>query len=141
ITGAAVCLFGLVLGFSPNANALDWLAAIGLYALLGMALSWLTVAFGLLAKTPAGANSLSLVLLVLPFVSSAFVPTATMPAGVQAFAEYQLFTSITDTFRSLLTGTATGHHGLVAVAWCACIAMVGFLWAVKLYNRDSPAAS
>lgn len=141
ITGAAVCFFALVLGFSPNATALGWLAAIGLFALLGMALSWLTVAFGLLAKTPAGANSLSLILLVLPFVSSAFVPTAAMPAGVRAFAEYQPFTSIIDTFRSLLTRTPMGNHGIVAVAWCAGIAVVGFLWAVKLYNRDSPVAS
>jgi ABC-2 type transport system permease protein len=95
----------------------------------------------LLAKTPAGANSLSLILLVLPFVSSAFVPTATMPAGVRAFAEYQPFTSIIDTFRSLLTGTAMGHSGFGAVAWCVGIAVVGFIWAVKLYNRDSPVAT
>jgi ABC-2 type transport system permease protein len=141
ITGAAVCFFALALGFSPNATALGWLAAIGLFALLGMALSWLTVAFGLLAKTPAGANSLSLILLVLPFVSSAFVPTAAMPAGVRAFAEYQPFTSIIDTFRSLLTRTPMGNHGIVAVAWCAGITAAGFLWAVKLYNRDSPVAS
>lgn len=141
VTGAAICLFALVLGFSPSATALGWLAAIGLFALLGMALSWLTVAFGLLAKTPAGANSLSLILLVLPFVSSAFVPTAAMPAGVRAFAEYQPFTSIIDTFRSLLTRTPMGNHGIAAVAWCAGIAVAGFLWAVTLYNRDSPAAS
>jgi ABC-2 type transport system permease protein len=141
ITGAVVCFFALALGFSPNATALGWLAAIGLFALLGMALSWLTVAFGLLAKTPAGANSLSLILLVLPFVSSAFVPTATMPAGVRAFAEYQPFTSIIDTFRSLLTRTPMGNHGIVAVTWCVGIAVVGFLWAVRLYNRDSPVAS
>jgi ABC-2 type transport system permease protein len=141
ITGAAVCLFALALGFSPDATAFGWLAAVGLFALLGMALSWLTVAFGLLAKTPAGANSLSLILLVLPFVSSAFVPTATMPAGVRAFAEYQPFTPVIDTFRSLLTRTPMDNHGIVAVAWCAGIAAAGFVWAVKLYNRDSPAAS
>jgi ABC-2 type transport system permease protein len=64
-----------------------------------------------------------------------------MPAGVRAFAEYQPFSSIIDTFRSLLIGTPMGHHGLVAVAWCAGIALVGFVWAVKLYNRDSPMAA
>jgi ABC-2 type transport system permease protein len=140
ITGAAVCLFALVLGFSTSGNALDWLAAIGLFVLLGLALSWLTVAFGLFAKTPSGANSLSLILVVLPFLSSAFVPTASMPPGVRAFAEYQPFTSVIDTLRGLLSGTPVGQHGLVAIAWCVGIAVVGSLWAVKLYNRDSPVA-
>ena len=141
ITGAAVCLFALVLGFSSNSKALDWLAAIGLFVLLSLALSWLTVAFGLLAKTPAGANSLALILVVLPFLSSAFVPTAAMPPGVRAFAEYQPFTSIINTIRGLLTGSPIGHQGLVSVGWCVGIAVVGSLWAVKLYNRDSPVAT
>jgi ABC-2 type transport system permease protein len=141
ITGAAVCLFALVLGLSTSVSALDWLAAIGLFVLLSLALSWLTVAFGLLAKTPSGANSLSLILVVLPFLSSAFVPTASMPPGVRAFAEYQPFTPIIDTLRGLLTGTPIGQHGLVAIAWCVGIGVLGFLWAVKLYNRDSPVAS
>ena len=126
---------------SPNANALDWLVASGLFVLLSLALSWLTVAFGLLANTPSGANSLALILVVLPFLSSAFVPTAAMPPGVRAFAEYQPFTSIIDTLRGLLTGSPIGHQGLVAVAWCVGIAVVGSLWAVKLYNRDSPVAT
>ena len=140
ITGAAVCLFALVLGFSPHATALGWLGALGLFVLLGVALSWLTVAFGLLAKTPSGANSLSLILVVLPFLSSAFVPTSTMPAGVRAFAEYQPFTSVIDTLRGLLTGNPIGHQGWVAIAWCVGISLVGFSWSLRLYNRDAPEA-
>jgi ABC-2 type transport system permease protein len=140
ITGAAVCAVAVALGFAPHASALDWLAAAGIFLLLGLALSWLTIAFGLLAKTPAGANSLSLIPLCLPFVSSAFVPTDTMPVGVRAFAEYQPFTSIIDTLRGLLTGGPIGSHGIVALAWCVAIAILGFVWAVKLYNREPVAA-
>lgn len=135
LTGAAVLAVGVGLGFAPNATILDWLGAAGLFLLLGLALSWLTICFGLLAKTPAGANSLSLIPLFLPFVSSAFVPTDTMPAGVRAFAEYQPFTPIIDTLRGLLIGGATGGHALAAVAWCVGIVIVGFWWAMRLYNR------
>jgi hypothetical protein len=113
ITGAAVCLLGLLLGFSRNADALDWLAAIGLHAALGKALSWLTVAFGLLAKTLAGANSLSLVLLVLPFVSSAFAPTATMLAGVRAFAD----TSRSPRSSTPFAASSLGRRWVITVLW------------------------
>jgi len=116
-------------------------AAIGLVILLLLAISWLSTAIGLVSKNPQGASLATVVVLLLPYLSSAFVPTAAMPAGVRAFAEYQPFTSIIDTFRSLLTRTPMGNHGIVAVAWCVGIAVVGFLWAVKLYNRDSPVAS
>lgn len=135
----AVCAVGIGLGFSPDATALDWMGAAGLLVLLGVALSWLAVAFGLHATTPAGANSLSLIPLFLPFVSSAFIPPEAMPAGVRAFAEYQPFTAIIDTLRGLLTGGATGGHGVAAVTWCAAIAAVGYAWATRLYNRCPPA--
>lgn len=141
VTGVVVCSFAFVLGFSPDATALDWLGALGLFVLLGLALSWLTVAFGLLAKTPAGANSLSLILVVLPFLSSAFVPTPTMPPGVRAFAEYQPFTSVIDTLRGLLLGTPIGRQGTVALLWCIGMALAGSLWSLQLYNRDSPEAT
>jgi ABC-2 type transport system permease protein len=139
LTGAAVCAVGIGLGFAPHTTALGWLAAAGLFALLGLALSWLTTAFGLLAKTPSGANSLSLILLLLPFISSAFVPTARMPAGVREFAEYQPFSSIIDTLRGLLVGGPIGGHAVAAVAWCGGIAIVGFWWSTRLYERR-PAA-
>ncbi|HEY2506909.1 MAG TPA: ABC transporter permease [Streptosporangiaceae bacterium] len=136
LTGAAVLAVAAGLGFSPSPDALSWLAALGLLMLLGFALSWLTVAFGLFARNPAGANSLALIPLFLPFVSSAFVPPGNMPAGVAEFAAYEPFTPIIDTFRGLLAGGPVGVHAVAAVAWCAGIAAVSFGWAVRLYNRD-----
>jgi len=114
----------------------EWVAAAGVFAMITFALAWLTVAFGLLAKTPAGANSLSLIVIVLPFVSSAFVPTASMPAGVRWFAEHQPFTPVIETLRGLLLGTPIGSNGVSAVAWCAGIALVGYLWARSLFHRE-----
>jgi ABC-2 type transport system permease protein len=134
-----VCAIGVGLGFAPHATVIGWFAAAGLFALLGLALSWLNTAFGLLAKTPSGANSLSLILLFLPFISSAFVPTARMPVGVREFAEYQPFSSIIDTLRGLLLGGPIGGHAVAAVAWCVGIATVGFCWSARLYEHR-PAA-
>ncbi len=94
------------------------------------------MSFGLLAKTPAGANSLALICpLFLPFISSAFIPTGSMPAGVRWFAENQPFTPVIDTLRGLLTGTPIGHSAVLAVVWCVGLTLVGYLWARRLYNR------
>jgi ABC-2 type transport system permease protein len=136
VTGALVLGVAVAIGFRPTATPLEWMAAVGLFTLVGLALTWLTTAFGLLAKTPAGANSLSLIPLFLPFVSSAFVPTASMPAGVRLFAANEPFTPVIDTLRSLLTGGAIGNHALLAVAWCSGIAVAGYVWSVALYNRN-----
>jgi ABC-2 type transport system permease protein len=135
-SGALVVAVALALGFKPTATVIEWLAATAMFALLSVAVTWLTTAFGLLAKTPAGANSLSLLVVVLPFVSSAFVPTATMPAGVAWFAHNQPFTPIIQTLRGLLTGTPIGNDAVLAVAWCAGICALGYLWARSLYNRN-----
>jgi ABC-2 type transport system permease protein len=135
LTAVFVVAVAAGLGFRSGADAAAWIAAAGLFAALTFALTWLTVAFGLFAKTPGGANSLSLIPAILPFVSSAFVPTGAMPAGVRWFAENQPFTPIIDTMRALLTGGAVGHDAIVAVAWCAVIALAGYLWARALYNR------
>ena len=140
LTGAAVLAVAVGLGFPGGASWLGWLAAAGMFLLLGLALSWLTVAFGLFAKSPAGANSLSLIPLFLPFVSSAFVTPAAMPAGVRAFAANQPFTPVIDTLRALLAGGPVGDHALVAAAWCTGIAALGFFWAVRLYRRQPAAA-
>jgi ABC-2 type transport system permease protein len=136
ISATLVVVAALALGFRPTATPLQWVAAGGVFALLAVALTWLTVGFGLLAKTPAGANSLSLSIIALPFVSSAFVPTGSMPAGVGWFAHNQPFTPIIETLRGLLTGTPIDHSALLAVAWCAVIGAGGYLWARGLYNRD-----
>lgn len=136
ISGALVVAVALALGFRPTATPLQWAAAVGLFAMLTLSLTWLTVAFGLLTKTPAGANSLSLIPQFLPFISSAFVPTDSMPAGVRWFAQEQPFTPIIETLRGLLTGTPIGHSAVLAVAWCAAITAAGYLGARTLYNRN-----
>jgi ABC-2 type transport system permease protein len=134
-TGVVLLAVAVGLGFRPSASPLEWLAVAGMFALVGLALTWLTVSFGLLAKTPAGANSLSLIPLFLPFISSAFVPTRSMPAGVRFFAANQPFTPIIDTIRGLLTGGPIGSDVWLAVGWCGLIASAGYLWSMSLYNR------
>ncbi len=134
VSGVLVVAVAVAFGFRPTASPIEWLAAAGMFALVTLALTWLAVAFGLVAKTPAGANSLSLILVVLPFVSSAFVPTASMPAGARWFAQNQPFTPIIQTLRGLLTGTPIGSNAIVGAAWCAGIAILGYLWARRRYN-------
>jgi ABC-2 type transport system permease protein len=136
ISGALVVAVALALGFRPTASPIEWIAATAVFVLLAFAVTWLTIAFGLLAKTPAGANSLSLLIVVLPFISSAFVPTATMPPGAAWFARHQPFTPIIETLRGLLTGTPIGIEAALAVAWSVGLSLLGYLWARHLYNRN-----
>ncbi|MGH7904262.1 MAG: ABC transporter permease [Candidatus Dormibacteraceae bacterium] len=114
----------------------QWVEALGLIAMFAVALTWLGVAFGLFSKSAAGANSLSLIPQLISFVSSAFVPTSSMPAGVRWFAENQPFTPLIETLRALLMGMPIGGRGAVAAGWCVVIAVAGCLWARHLYNRD-----
>jgi ABC-2 type transport system permease protein len=104
--------------------------------LVTLALTWLAIAFGMAAKTVAGANSSTLLLQFGPFISSGFVPASTMPAGVRWFAENQPFTSMIETLRGLLLGTPIGSRAVIAIAWCVAFALVGYLWARVAYNRD-----
>lgn len=136
ISVALVVAVAVGLGFRPTATPVEWLAATGVFAVLTVALTWLAVAFGLIAKTPAGANSLALMLVVLPFVSSAFVPTHSMPAQVRWFAQNQPFTPIIQTLRGLLTGTPIGHSAVLAVIWCAAITVLGYLLARNRYDHN-----
>lgn len=136
ISVALVVSVAVGLGFRPTATPVEWIAAVGVLAMLTLSLTWLAVAFGLLAKTPAGANSLSLILVVLPFVSSAFVPTGTMPAGVRWFAHNQPFTPIIETLRGLLTGTPIGHSAVLAAGWCVGLTALGYLWARSRYDHN-----
>jgi ABC-2 type transport system permease protein len=124
------------LGYRPGASPLEWLAAIGLLALFVIALTWLAVAVGLIAKTPAGTTPFLLIAQVLPFVSSAFVPTASMSAPVRWFAQHEPFTPVIDTLRGLLLGGPVGGSGPVAVAWCLGLALAGFFWARALFTRE-----
>jgi ABC-2 type transport system permease protein len=125
--------FGL--GFKAHAGPLHWLAAIGILALFAIALIWLAVALGLAAKSVETASNTPMILILLPFLSSCFVATATMPSGLRQFAEYQPFTPAADTVRGLLTGAAIGDHAIAAIAWSIGIAVAAYLWAMRLYNR------
>ncbi len=124
------------LGFRPNADAGRWLAAAGLTALLVLALTWLALPFGLAARTAEGLSGFILIVQLLPFISSAFVPPGQMSGSVRWFAAHQPFTPVIDTLRGLLTGTPAGGSALAAVAWCAGLALAGYLWARVLFRRD-----
>lgn len=141
ISGALVIAVAVGLGFRPDASAAGWVATIGVFALLTVGLTWLTTAFGLIAKTPAGANTLGLIVVVLPFLSSAFVPTASMPTGVRWFAENQPFTPVIQALRGLLTGGPVGDETAIGAVWWAAIAVLCFLWARAAYNRSPRAAA
>ena len=125
-----------LLGYRPSAGPLEWLATIGLLALVVVALTWLAVVVGLLAKTAQGISPFILVVQILPFMSSAFVPTASMSAAVRWFAQHEPFTPIIDTLRGLLLGVHVGSSGPIAVAWCLGLTLAGFLWARALFKRD-----
>ena len=118
----AVFAVALAIGFGPNATPLEWLAALGLVALTALALTWLTVALGLVSKSVETASNLPMFLMLLPFLGSGFVPTDSMPAGLRWFADNQPFTPINETLRHLLTGGHVGSNAIAAVAWCAAIA-------------------
>jgi ABC-2 type transport system permease protein len=125
--------FGL--GFHSSASPLHWFGAIGILGLFAFALIWLAVALGLAAKSVETASNTPIILLLLLFLSSGFVSTATMPAGLRQFAEYQPFTPVADTVRGLLSGAAVGDHAVAAIGWSIGIAVLAYLWANRLYNR------
>ena len=136
---AAVIGFAVALGFRPAAGVVSWLGAIGMLALFAFALIWLATALGLAAKSVETASNTPMFLTLLVFLGSGFVPASTMPAGLEQFARYQPFTPVTETLRGLLTGTPVGGNAVEAVAWSAGIALLSYLWAMRLYrNRRAP---
>lgn len=133
---AVTIAVALLVGFRPNATAVEWVAAVGVLLMTGLALTWLCIALGLAAKTVESASNTPMPLTLLPFLGSGFVPTESMPVGLRWFAEYQPFTPIMETVRGLLLGTPIGNSAIIAIAWCAGIALAGYVLARKLYNRD-----
>jgi ABC-2 type transport system permease protein len=131
----------LLIGFRPNAGFGDWVLVIALLAALTIAMTWFAVALGLMSKTPEGASNVVLPLsFVLPFLSSTFIPLESMPSGIRWFAEYQPFTPIIETLRSLLLGTPSeAGNGWLSIAWCVAIGMVGYFWAQNNYNKGTAA--
>jgi ABC-2 type transport system permease protein len=140
VSTALVIGVAVLLGFSPTAGPLDWVAVAGLLVAVTLALTWLAVLLGLVSKTPESASNKPLLIQFAPFISSAFVPTDSMPAGVRAFAENQPFTPIIETTRGLLLGTPVGDSALIALAWCAGIALVAYAAARTLFNRPRAAS-
>jgi ABC-2 type transport system permease protein len=132
---AIVAGIAVLVGFRPTASPAEWIAAAGVVAMISFALIWLCVALGLVSKSVETASNLPMFLLLLPFLGSGFVPTESMPAGVRWFAEYQPFTPATETLRGLLLGTPIGNNAIIAVGWCAGIALLSYLWARRLYVR------
>jgi ABC-2 type transport system permease protein len=126
----------LLIGFRPTAGPVEWIAAIGVLAMITLAVTWLSVACGLVSKSVETASNLPMPLILLPFLGSGFVPTDSMPAGLRWFADYQPFTPFIETLRGLLLGTAIGNSAVIAAAWCAAITLASFLWARAAFNRD-----
>ncbi|MFU8850097.1 ABC transporter permease [Micromonospora sp. SL1-18] len=134
---AIVIGVALLVGFRPTAGLGAWLATAGFLVAVAFALVWLSVALGQVSKTVETASNLPMPLVLLPFLSSGFVPTDSMPAGVRWFAEHQPFTPIIETLRGLLMDKPIGNNGWIALAWCAVIALGGYLWSKRLFNRES----
>ncbi|MEU9931342.1 MULTISPECIES: ABC transporter permease [Streptomyces] len=130
----------VAIGFrSTDATALEWLAAFGLLALFALAFTWIAVGMGLASPNAEAAGNMAMPLILLPLISSAFIPVETMPGWFRPIAEYQPFTPAIETLRGLLLGTEIGHNGWLAVAWCLALTALGHLWSKSLFDRE-PAA-
>jgi ABC-2 type transport system permease protein len=125
----------LLMGFRSGAGVPAWLAVAGILVLFTLALTWIAVIAGLSASSAEGGGAFSYPLIFLPFISSAFVPTDTMPGPVRAFAEHQPVTSIVNTIRALFDQQPVGHDGWTAVAWCVGILVVAYAAAMAVYHR------
>lgn len=133
---AIVIGVAVLVGFRPTAGLGGWLATAGFLVVVSFALVWLAVALGQVSRSVETASNLPMPLILLPFLSSGFVPTDSMPAGLRWVAEYQPFTPIIETLRGLMLGTPIGHDGWIALAWCAVIALGGYLWSKRLFSRE-----
>ena len=130
-----VAAFAVLLGFRSDAGLLGWVGAVALLVLIAFALTWLTVGMGLAADSVETASNTPLFLMILPFISSGFVPTEAMPVGLRQFAQYQPFSPMIDALRALVTGAPTGSELWLAIGWCVVVALLGFLWSRRLFLR------
>ena len=136
LTVVIIFLIALMMGFRSSAGILSWLAVIGILALFTLALTWVAVIPGITGKTMEGATGFSYPLIFLPMLSSAFVPTETMPKAVRAFAENQPVTSIVETVRALLNAEPVGNDIWIALAWCVGIMAVAWFFAIRAYKKN-----
>jgi ABC-2 type transport system permease protein len=135
ISVVVIVLVALLMGFRSPAGVLAWLAVAGILVLFTLALTWIAVIAGLAASSVDGASAFSYPLVFLPFVSSAFVPTASMPGPVRAFAENQPVTSIVNTIRALFAQQPVGGEIWIALAWCVGIVLIAYALAMVAYRR------
>ncbi|MFI8231227.1 ABC transporter permease [Streptomyces sp. NPDC085900] len=129
---------GVAIGFrSTDANVLEWLAAFGLLALFSLALTWIAVGMGMSSPNAEAAGNNAMPLILLPLISSAFVPLHSMPGWFQPIAQYQPFTPAIETLRGLLLGTEIGNNWWIALVWCLGLTVLGHLWSKALFDRES----
>ena len=137
ISLTVIIIVALIMGFRSPAGILSWLAVAGILALFTLALAWIAAIAGLSAKSVDGATAIAYPIHFLPLISSAFVPTATMPGPVRAFAEHQPVTSIVETIRALLSNQPVGNEIWVALAWCIGIMLVAYIIAMRVYKKQA----
>ncbi|NLR57725.1 ABC transporter permease [Chitinophaga polysaccharea] len=130
-----IILVALLMGFRSPAGLASWLAIAGILAMFTLALTWIAVIPGLTAKTIDGASAIAYPIHFLPLISSAFVPTKSMPSGVRAFAEHQPVTSIVEAIRALLYHQPVGNGIWVALGWCGGITLLAYFFAMRVYKR------
>ncbi|MDR9852336.1 ABC transporter permease [Paenibacillus sp. VCA1] len=135
ISLVVIILVALIMGFRSSAGVLQWLAVAGILVLFTLALTWVAAIAGLSAKSVEGASAFSYPLIFLPFISSAFVPTDSMPKVVRAFAENQPVTSIVESIRALLSGQPVGNDIWIALGWCVGIMLVAYIFAMRAFKR------
>lgn len=135
ISVVVIILVAVLMGFRSLAGIMQWLAVFGILGIFTLALTWIAVIAGLAAKTPDGAGAFSYPIIFLPFISSAFVPTDTMPGVVRVFAENQPVTPIVEAIRNLLANQSVGNDIWIALAWCIVIIVVAYIFAMRIYKK------
>jgi len=135
ISVVVIILVALLMGFRSTAGILEWLGVFGILGVFTLALTWIAVIAGLAAKTPDGAGAFAYPIIFLPFISSAFVPTNTMPKVVRAFAENQPVTPIVEAIRNLLSNQPVGNEICTAMIWCIAIIVVAYIFAIRIYKK------
>ncbi|MGC4984736.1 ABC transporter permease [Streptomyces sp. DT193] len=133
-----VAAVGVAIGFrSSGAGVLEWLAAFGLIVLFALALTWIAVGMGLVSPTAEAASNNAMPLILLPLLSSAFVPLHSMPGWFQPIARYQPFTPAIETLRGLLLGARIGDNWWIALLWCLGLAVLGYFWSASKFDQDA----
>ncbi|MFF3695579.1 ABC transporter permease [Streptomyces sp. NPDC002221] len=128
---------GVAIGFrSTDATVIEWLAAFGLLVLFALSLTWIAVGMGLISPNAEAASNNAMPLILLPLLSSAFVPLHSMPGWFQPIAQYQPFTPAIETLRGLLLGTEIGNNGWLAIAWSLGLTVLGYFWSKAKFNSD-----